>query len=78
MRTYIAFAGWNGALVVTFVAMAVFPVLMFPNLPAGGELLHMKSGYSYDVVMASIMARYPRSGPMEAAESARWRLARCG
>ena len=61
MRAYFAFAGRTGTLAVTFVATAVFLVLVFPNLPIDGELLDLKPGYSYDEAMAS-MAQYGPDG----------------
>ena len=61
MRDYFAFAGRTATLVVTFCATAVFLVLVFPNLPVGGELLDMKPGYSYDVAMGS-MEQYGPDG----------------
>ena len=61
MRAYFAFAGRTGTLVVTGAATPVFLLLVFPNLPVGGELLDTKSGYSYDEAMAS-MAQYGARG----------------
>ena len=61
MRAYFGFAGRTGTLAVTFAATAVFLVLVFPNLPVGGELLDLKPGYSYDEAMAS-MEQYGPAG----------------
>ncbi|MDE0363478.1 MAG: hypothetical protein OXI74_20060 [Rhodospirillaceae bacterium] len=61
MRSYFEFAGRTGTLAVTFAATAVFLVLVFPNLPVGGELLDMKSGYSHEEAMAS-MEQYGPDG----------------
>ena len=61
MRTYFGFAGRTGTLAVTFAATAVFLVLVFPNLPVGGELLDLKPGYSYEEAMAS-MEQYGPEG----------------
>ena len=61
MRSYFEFAGRTGTLAVTFAATAVFLVLVFPNLPVGGELLDMKSDYSHEEAMAS-MEQYGLDG----------------
>ena len=61
MRGYFEFAGRTGTLAVTLAATAVFLVLVFPNLPVGGELLDVKSGYSHDEAMAS-MEQYGPDG----------------
>lgn len=46
---------------MTLAATAVFLVLVFPNLPVGGELPDVKSGYSHDEAMAS-MKQYGPDG----------------
>ena len=61
MRAYFAFAGRTRTLAMTFAATAVFLVLVFPNLPIGGEMLDMKPGYSHDEAMAS-MEQYGSDG----------------
>ena len=54
MRSYFEFASRTPTLAVTFVATLVFLVLVFPNLPIGGESLDMKPGYSHEEAMASM------------------------
>ncbi len=61
MRAYFAFAGRTSTLAVTFAATVVFLFLVFPYLPIDGELLDLKSGYSYDEAMAS-MDQYGADG----------------
>ena len=61
MRTYFDFAGRTVTLAVTFAATAAFLIWVFPSLPIGGEMLDMKTGYSYDEAMAS-MAQYGPDG----------------
>ena len=61
VRGYFEFAGRTRTLVATFVATAAFLFLVFPNLPINGEMLDVKSGYSYDEAMAS-MEGYGRDG----------------
>lgn len=61
MRAYFAFAGRTGTLAVTLAATAVFLVVGFPSLPVDGELLDLKSSYSYDEATAS-MAQYGAHG----------------
>ena len=61
MRSYFEFAGRTRTLAVTFAATAAFLVVVFPNLPIGGEMLDMKPGYSHKEAMAS-MAEYGPDG----------------
>ena len=61
MRAYFEFAGRTRTLAVTFAATAVFLILVFPNLPVGGELLDMKPGYSHDEAIES-MEQYGPDG----------------
>ncbi|MCY3641588.1 MAG: hypothetical protein OXH37_11300, partial [Gammaproteobacteria bacterium] len=61
MRSYFEFAGRTGTLALTFAATAAFLVVVFPNLPIGGEMLDMKPGYSHEEAMAS-MAEYGPDG----------------
>lgn len=56
MRRYFAFARRNGTLAVTLVAVAVLLLLVFPNLPIGGETLDTKPGYTYEEAVASMEA----------------------
>lgn len=61
MRSYFEFAGRTRTLAVTFAATAAFLVVVFPNLPIGGEMLDMKPGYSFEEAMGS-MAEYGPDG----------------
>lgn len=56
MRRYFTFAGRTHMLAATLVAVAVFLLLVFPNLPVGGETLDTKPGYTYEEAMASMEA----------------------
>ena len=60
-RTYFGFAGRTGTLLVAFAATAAFLVLVFPNLPIGGEMLDYRPGYSHDEAMAA-MEQYGPEG----------------
>lgn len=48
MRSYFEFAGNTLSLLTTFVIVVLTLFLVFPNLPVPGELLDVKSGYSYE------------------------------
>ncbi|MDE0422122.1 MAG: hypothetical protein OXK76_14725 [Gammaproteobacteria bacterium] len=61
MRRYFEFAGRTGTLAVTLVAVAVLLLLVFPNLPIGGDTLDTKPGYTYAEAMAS-MEEYGADG----------------
>ena len=61
MRGCFEFAGRTPTLLATFVATAVFLFVVFPNLPINGEMLDLKSGYTYDEAMAS-MEQYGPDG----------------
>ena len=56
VRRYFDFAGRTGTLAVCLVAAAVLLLLVFPNLPVGGDTLDTKSGYTYEEAMASMEA----------------------
>ena len=59
MRSYFEYAGRTRTLAATFVATAAFLVLVFPNLPIGGQILDMKPGYSHEEAMASMQEYGP-------------------
>lgn len=56
MRRYFAFAGRTGTLAVSLVAAAVFLLLVFPNLPVGGDTLDTKPGYTHEEAIAAMEA----------------------
>ena len=56
MRTYFEFAGKSTTLAAAFVATLAILLFVFPNLPINGEMLDLKSGYSYEEAMASMEA----------------------
>ncbi|MCY4129337.1 MAG: hypothetical protein OXG15_08875 [Gammaproteobacteria bacterium] len=59
MRRYLEFASKSSAIVSTLIAVLVLFFLVFPNLPINGELLDVKSGYSFEVAMNSLAAYGP-------------------
>lgn len=61
MRRFFEFAGRTGTLAATLVAVAVFLLLVFPNLPVGGDTLDTKPGYTFEEAMAS-MEEYGADG----------------
>lgn len=63
MRRYLEFAGRTGTLATTLVAVVLFLLLVFPNLPVGGDTLDTKPGYTYEEAMASMEA-YGADGRM--------------
>jgi len=54
LRRYFEFANKTGTLIATAVVVVLVLFLIFPNLPIGGELLDMKSSYTYQEVMDSM------------------------
>ncbi len=61
MRRYLEFANKTGTLIATALVVVLVLFLVFPNLPVGGELLDMKSSYTYQEVMDS-MEEYGADG----------------
>ena len=61
MRRYFEFAGRTSTLAATLVAVVVFLLLVFPNLPVGGDTLDTKPGYTHAEAMAS-MEEYGADG----------------
>lgn len=56
MRRFFEFTGRTGTLAVSLVAVAVFLLLVFPNLPVGGDTLDTMPGFSYEEATASMEA----------------------
>ncbi len=56
MRRYLEFANKTGTLIASAFVVVLVLFLVFPNLPVGGELLDMKSSYTYQEVMDSMEA----------------------
>lgn len=56
MRRFFEFAGKTGTLLTTLVLVVVILFLVFPNLPINGELLDVKSGYSFDEALGALTA----------------------
>lgn len=56
MRRFFEFSGKTGTLLATLVFVVVILFLVFPNLPIAGELLDVKSGYSFDEAMVALTA----------------------
>lgn len=61
MRRFFELAGRTGTLAATLVAAAVFLLLVFPNVPVGGDTLDTKPGYAFEEAMAS-MEEYGADG----------------
>ncbi|MYA16502.1 MAG: hypothetical protein F4Z28_06875 [Gammaproteobacteria bacterium] len=61
MRRFFEFSGRTGTLAVALVAVAVLLLVVFPNLPVGGDMLDTKPGYAYQEAMAS-MEEYGADG----------------
>jgi len=54
MRKYCAFASRTPALSATLVATLALLVVVFPALPIGGEMLDVKTGYTYAEAVAAM------------------------
>lgn len=61
MKRYLEFANKTGTLIATALVVVLVLFFIFPNLPVGGELLDMKSSYTYQEVMNS-MEEYGADG----------------
>ena len=61
MKKYFAFASRTPALSATLVATLVLLVVVFPALPIGGEMLDVKTGYTYAEAVA-VMESYGERG----------------
>ncbi len=54
MRQYVEAASRTPVLSATLVAMLVLLVVVFPALPIGGEMLDVKTGYTYTEAVAAM------------------------
>ena len=61
MRRFFEFSGRTGTLAVALGAVADLLLVVFPNLPVGGDMLDTKPGYAYQEAMAS-MEEYGADG----------------
>ena len=56
MKKYFELVSTTPALVSTLLSTLVLVLAVFPALPIGGELLDVKSGYSYEEAIAALEA----------------------